>query len=113
MEAGIELWKMTGFENWQTWFAVLKVQVLLMLARTDEALSTVDEQFARMDGNNENQFRSVLMAQKAVVLRAQGVEEAALDALFDEAAALAESQGAVAWSRWIADKRLAALAIDL
>lgn len=42
-----------------------------------------------MDGNNENQFRSVLMAQKAVVLRAQGVEEAVLETLFDDAAALA------------------------
>lgn len=40
--AGIELWKMTGFESWQTWFAVLGVQVLLMLARTGEALEAVD-----------------------------------------------------------------------
>jgi class 3 adenylate cyclase/tetratricopeptide (TPR) repeat protein len=107
MEAGIELWKMTGFENWQTWFAVLKVQVLLMLARTDEAMQAIDAQFTRMDVNNENQFRSVLMAQKAVVLRAQGTDDARTMALFDAAAALAESQGAVAWSRWIADKRRA------
>ena len=109
MEAGIELWKMTGFENWQTWFAVLKVQVLLMLARTDEAMEAIDAQFTRMDGNNENQFRSVLVAQKAVVLRAQGTAEVELAALFDEAAALADKQGAVAWSRWIDEKRQAAL----
>lgn len=106
MEAGIELWKMTGFENWQTWFAVLKVDVLLMLERTDEALATVEAQFTRMNRNGENQFRSLLIAQKGVVLQRLASDDADVAALFDDAAALAEAQGAVAWTRWIDRKRL-------
>ncbi|HQS32501.1 adenylate/guanylate cyclase domain-containing protein [Polaromonas sp.] len=106
MEAGIELWKMTGFENWQTWFAVLKADVLLMLERSEAALATVEAQFARMDRNGENQFRSLLMAQKAALRQRRAPHDADAAALFDEAAALAEAQGAVAWTRWINHRRL-------
>jgi predicted ATPase/class 3 adenylate cyclase len=109
LDAGLALWKMTGFENWQTWFAVLKVDVLLMLGRTAQALDDIDEQLARMQRNSENQFRSLLIAEKAVVLRAGGQDAAKVQALFDEATALALAQGAVAWSRWIEVKRQAVL----
>jgi predicted ATPase/class 3 adenylate cyclase len=105
MQAGLGLWKMTGFENWQTWFAVLKVDVLLMLGRTAQALGDIDEQLVRMQHNSENQFRSLLIAEKAVVLRASGEDAAKVQALFDEAAALAQAQGAVAWTQRINKQR--------
>ncbi len=105
MQAGLGLWKMTGFENWQTWFAVLKVDVLLMLGRTAQALDDIDEQLARIQHNSENQFRSLLIAEKAVVLRAGGEDAAKVQALLDEAAALAQAQGAVAWTQRINKQR--------
>jgi class 3 adenylate cyclase/tetratricopeptide (TPR) repeat protein len=106
MEAGLAMWQMTGFENWQAWFAVLKVDVLLMLQQTIPALDAVNGQLERIARNNEQQFRSLLIAQKAVVLRATGQGSDQVHALFDEAAAVAQQQGAVAWSRWIEKKRL-------
>jgi class 3 adenylate cyclase/tetratricopeptide (TPR) repeat protein len=105
MEAGIEMWKMTGFENWQTWFTVLKVDVLLMLGHTSQALEEVQVQLGRMEHNGENQFRSLLMAQKAAVLHACAQDTAQVLALFDQAHALARTQGAPAWTRWIDHKR--------
>jgi tetratricopeptide (TPR) repeat protein len=110
MEAGIEMWKMTGFENWQTWFTVLKVDVLLMLGRTSQALQEVQAQFARMERNGENQFHSLLIAQQAAVLHASEHDRSQVQALFEQAQALAHTQGALAWSRWIDRKRLSVLA---
>lgn len=107
IEAGIAMWQMTGFENWQAWFAVLKVDVLLMLQRGAQALDEIDDQLQRVAVNGEDQFRSLLIAQKAVVLRASAQDSAAVIALFDEAADLAHTQGAVAWTRWIDQKRQA------
>jgi class 3 adenylate cyclase/tetratricopeptide (TPR) repeat protein len=110
MEAGIEMWKMTGFENWQTWFTVLKVDVLLMLGLTSQALQEVQAQFARIEHNGENQFHSLLIAQKAAVLHASEHDRSQVQALFEQAQALAHTQGALAWSRWIDRKRLSVLA---
>lgn len=105
MDAGLAMWKMTGFENWQTWFAVLKVDVLLALSNTAQALEDINTQLARIELNSENQFRSLLLAQKAVVMRAIGTyEPAAVHRLFSEASDLAQRQGAVAWVQLIAKK---------
>jgi tetratricopeptide (TPR) repeat protein len=107
MDAGIALWQMTGFENWQVWFTVLKVDVLLMLSRAEQALAEIEAQFVRINHNNENQFRSLLIAQKAAVLRVLAAgNQATAQTLFDQAAALALQQGAVGWSHWIEKRRL-------
>ncbi len=116
MDAGIALWKRTGFENWQTWFAVLRIDVLLMLANEgqspqsnlDEALQEANTQLARLAINGETQFKSLLLGQKAAVLRALNASNPAIAPLFDEANALAETQGAVAWTRWLQARQAAA-----
>ena len=109
MDAGLALWKMTGFENWQTWFAVLKVDVLLMLGLHEPAMAEITTQLERIAHNHENQFSSLLLAQKAVVLRAAPASDLqVVQQLFDQASQVAQQQGAVAWVKWIDKKRLAA-----
>ncbi len=115
MDAGIALWKRTGFENWQTWFAVLRIDVLLQLAleghatqsNLHDALQEANAQLERMAANGENQFKSLLLGQKAAVLRALESSDQSVAALFDEANVLAKAQGAVAWTRWLHAKQAA------
>lgn len=68
MEAGIRLWQATGFENWQSWFASLRAEVLMKLGRGEEALRDIEHQIERINLSGENVFRSLLVAQKAELL---------------------------------------------
>ena len=60
VEAGIAMWQMTGFENWQSWFTCLKAEVLMLLGRPDQALNEVKEQLLRIETNHELQFKKQL-----------------------------------------------------
>ncbi len=105
MEEGIELWKATGFENWQPWFACLLAEGRVLAGRAADALTEIDRQLVRIQANGENQFRSVLVAEKAAILAAAPDGSATARALFAEAQALAEAQGAQAWSRRVESRR--------
>lgn len=102
MEAGIRLWQATGFENWQCWFASLRADLLVELGRSDEALGEIDLHLARMDRSGENLFRSVLLAQKAMLL---DFDRATHERLLAEATGIAAAQHAVAWLRRIEVRR--------
>jgi tetratricopeptide (TPR) repeat protein len=110
LDAGIAGWQATGFENWQSWFAVLRCEILAALGRHDEALAEVERQFERIEVNGEDQFRSLLLAEKASLGFALQRNAEAAVADFDRAAELAHRQGAVAWGQRIAQRRAAALA---
>jgi anti-anti-sigma regulatory factor len=60
LEAGIAMWQMTGFENWQSWFTCLKAEVLLMLGKDALALFEVQTQLMRIETNRELQFKTQL-----------------------------------------------------
>jgi tetratricopeptide (TPR) repeat protein len=98
MQAGIEGWAQTGFENWQPWFAVLEAEILGRIGRAAEALARIDRQLERIASNGERQFESVLLAERGAALSALpgGREQAA--EWFDRAVALATEQGATAWA---------------
>jgi tetratricopeptide (TPR) repeat protein len=98
VQAGIEGWAQTGFENWQPWFAVLEAEILGRIGRAADALTQIDRQLQRIAGNGERQFESVLLAERGAALAALpgGRDEAA--AWFDRAVALASEQGAAAWA---------------
>jgi len=64
LEAGYALWAQTGFENWQSWFTCLKVDILRLLTRNEQADAEIDAQLARIGINKELQFRDQLMARK-------------------------------------------------
>ena len=98
MEAGIRLWLATGFENWQSWFASLRADLLVELGRPDEALLDIDLHLARMDHGGETLFRSLLLAQKAMLA---GTDRDLREQLMAEAQAVAAAQDAVAWTRRI------------
>ncbi len=110
MEVGIDLWKATGFENWQTWFACLLAEGLVLADRSDDAVVEIDRQLCRIQANGEKQFQSVLLATKAAILAAahSGAEQARV--LFDEAASIAEVQGASAWRELVEKRRSTPLA---
>jgi predicted ATPase len=108
MAEGIELWKATGFENWQPWYACLKAEAMARGGQGEEALAEIDHQLERIGRNSENQFRSLLLAEKASILGAKAGQREMSARLFDEAEAVAQAQGAEAWLRAIRQKRLGA-----
>ena len=63
LEAGFELWKMTGFENWQSWFTSLKSEILILMNRDTEAREDIQSQLRRIERNREMQFKPQLLAQ--------------------------------------------------
>ncbi|MDQ8021598.1 MAG: AAA family ATPase [Moraxellaceae bacterium] len=108
VQAGLEGWAQTGFENWQPWFTTLEAEILGQLGQHALALQRIDRQLARITGNGELQFKSPLLAERAAALAALptpvgGSGEAAAE--FDRADALARKQGAVGWSERIARRR--------
>ncbi|MDM0116676.1 adenylate/guanylate cyclase domain-containing protein [Variovorax sp. J22R133] len=103
LEAGIRLWQATGFENWQSWFASLKVDLLVKLGRNDEALREIDLHLARMDQSGENLFRSPLLAQKAML---PNTDRANRERLLAESNGIAAAQHAIAWLRYIGARHL-------
>ncbi|HET9978020.1 MAG TPA: AAA family ATPase [Burkholderiaceae bacterium] len=98
VQAGIEGWAQTGFENWQPWFAVLEAEILGRLGRHAEALTRIDSQLARIAANGERQFESVLLAERGAALAATPGRRDEAAALFDRAVSLATEQGAAAWA---------------
>lgn len=110
VQAGLDGWAQTGFENWQPWFTALEAEILGRLGRNTAALQQVERQLARIAANGERQFESLLLAERAAALAALPAhrEEAAHG--FDTATALAREQGAAAWSERIARRRREALA---
>jgi class 3 adenylate cyclase len=105
VQAGIEGWDQTGFENWQPWFATLEAEIMVQIGRQAEALVRIDRQLARIKVNGEHQFESPLLAERAAVLAVLHGHTAEVVATFDQAAALANAQGAAGWSRRIARRR--------
>lgn len=63
LEAGLAMWQMTGFENWQSWFTCLKADVLALLGRHSQARDEIDAQLLRIEGNREMQFKAQLLRQ--------------------------------------------------
>jgi hypothetical protein len=110
VQTGFEGWAQTGFENWQPWFTALQVEIQGQLGQQAQSLALIDRQLARIAANGERQFESLLLAEKAAALSAQPGGQAAAAQVFDAAAAVAQAQGAVAWSERIARRREQSLA---
>lgn len=106
VQAGMAGWAGTGFENWQPWFATLEAEILGRLGRPADALACIDRQLARIALNGERQFESPLLAEKAASLTCLPGHIDAANAVFDQAAALARSQGASAWTERIVARRI-------
>ena len=68
LEAGLAMWQMTGFENWQSWFTCLKADVLGLLNRNEQAMEEIVAQLKRIEGNRELQFKPLLTAKYAALL---------------------------------------------
>jgi len=66
LEQGVEEWRLTGFETWQTWFGALRMDALNRLGRFDEALAEYERQRERMARNGERLFVDLLEAQARV-----------------------------------------------
>lgn len=67
LEAGLAMWQMTGFENWQSWFTCLKADILHLLGKPAQATAEIEAQLARIEGNRELQFKPQLLARKAIL----------------------------------------------
>lgn len=105
VQAGIEGWVQTGFENWQPWFTTLEAEILGHLGRQALALERVERQLARVAANGERQFESVLLAEQAAALAGLPGRRNEAAEVFNVAAGLARDQLAVAWSERIASRR--------
>lgn len=109
VQAGLDGWAQTGFENWQPWFTALEAEILGKLGRQTLALERLEIQRKRIAANGERQFESLLLAEKGAALAALPGRRHDAAAAFDAAAALAEAQRAAAWSERIAARRAQAL----
>jgi class 3 adenylate cyclase len=110
VQAGLEGWAQTGFENWQPWFTTLEAEIMGHLGQQALALQHIDHHLARIAANGERQFESPLRAERAAALAALPGRRDEAAAGFDEAEALARGQGAMAWVERIARRRQQALA---
>lgn len=97
VERGIDQWKATGFENWQSWYATLRAEMLLKLGRVTDALRVFDEQQHRIAENDETVFESLLISAHAGALSAAGDDPAHIEALHRKALSLAARQQARSW----------------
>ena len=97
VQAGLDGWAQTGFENWQPWFTALEAEILGQLGQHGTALQHVEHQLGRIATNGERQFESLLLAERAAALAADpGRRDEAL-LQFAAAETVAREQGAVAW----------------
>lgn len=108
-QAGIDGWAQTGFENWQPWFTALKAEILGRLGQAAQALPRIERQLARIEANGERLFLSPLLAERAAALAALPGRRAEAEAVFDEALAVAGTQGAAAWAQRVRQRRQHAL----
>ena len=97
LEQGYARWKATGFENWQSWFGVLRADLLLALGRVADAQAEIDEQERRIALSGERGFCSLLMSARARARAAQGVELNLIKSLHRDALSTAASQQARSW----------------
>ena len=105
LRQGVAGWQATGFENWQSWFAALEAEMLGQLGRADEGLALLARQFVRIAANGERQFEALLLAEQALLRARRDPADAGVIALLDQAQALAQAQGAVAWVERVAQRR--------
>ena len=98
LEQGYKLWKATGFENWQSWFGVLRADLLLALGRVADALTEIDEQERRIALSGERGFCSLVTSARARALAsAQVAEFDLIESLHRNALNTAASQHARSW----------------
>jgi class 3 adenylate cyclase len=98
LETGYAQWKATGFENWQSWYGVLRSDLLLMLGRVAEAQAEIDEQKSRIALSGEHCFASLLTSARARVMAAcPGAEPSQVEAMHRSAMDIAISQTALSW----------------
>ncbi len=110
VQAGLQGWAQTGFENWQPWFTALQAEIMGKLGQEAQALPHIERQLARIAANGEHQFESPLLAERAAALAALPGRRDEAAAGFDLAEALARTQGAAAWVERIARRRQETLA---
>jgi class 3 adenylate cyclase len=98
LENGYAQWKATGFENWQSWYGILRSDLLLMLGRVAEAQAEIDEQERRITLSGEHAFASLLTSARARVMAARrGADTSQIEALHRKAMSTAASQQARSW----------------
>jgi class 3 adenylate cyclase len=98
LEEGFTLWKATGFENWQSWYGVLRSDLLLVLGRVADAEAEITEHERRVEHNSEDAFRSLIVSARAGILAAAGRSDPqAEEALHREALRMAARQHAASW----------------
>jgi len=72
LEEGSGLWAMTGFENWQAFFATLLSDAYVAAGRLDAARLLLDRHDERVARFGEAQFEPPLAWSRALLLSAQG-----------------------------------------
>jgi hypothetical protein len=72
MKEGLDLWAMTGFENWQALFATCLSDAYVRAGFLDEAERLLDAHDARVDRFGEDQFKPPLALSRANLLSARG-----------------------------------------
>ncbi|MCC2654152.1 MAG: Adenylate cyclase, partial [Microvirga sp.] len=77
MEEGAGLWAMTGFENWQAFFATLLSDAYVAVGRLDDATVLLDRHDERVAHFGEAQFEPPLALSRAMLLSARGDPEGA------------------------------------
>lgn len=98
MEEGSGLWAMTGFQNWQAFFASALSDAYVSVGRLDDSRALLDRHDERVARFGESQFQPLLARSRAWLLEAQGdmAEAAALNRLSRK---IAERNGAALWTR--------------
>ena len=71
MEEGAALWAMTGFENWQAFFATLLADFYVTAGRLSDARALLDRHEERTTRFGEFQFRPLLAKSRAALLSAE------------------------------------------
>ena len=77
MEEGAGLWAMTGFENWQAFFATLLSDAYVAVGRLADATVLLDRHDERVARFGEAQFEPPLALSRAMLLSASGDSEGA------------------------------------
>ena len=70
MKEGLDLWAMTGFENWQALFATCLSDAYVRARLLDEAERLLDAHDARVDRFGEDQFKPPLALSRTCSARA-------------------------------------------
>ncbi|WP_281023591.1 AAA family ATPase [Rhizobium leguminosarum] len=81
MEEGAQLWAITGFENWQAFFATLLSDAYVAVGRLDDATVLLDRHDERVARFGEAQFEPLLARSRAMLLSAGGDRQGAARSL--------------------------------